>query len=245
MSTYLELVNNVLTRLNENALDSSTFASARGIHGAVKMGVRNAVLRINSVKWEWPFNYGSTTETLVAGTNIYAFESDYKVADWESFYLVGGTYGDRIITNQRLKPIQRQKWYKWHRDRDFDNSTDGLEPPMMVFWDTAQKFGVTPVPDEAYVVAYNYWKVTTPLSAHGDSCTIPEDYDWVIEAGALEDMYMFLDNDQRTALGKIDFEDAINDMARVLIPQDIGDVRDTRVNFGSGRYYSSHSDVMI
>jgi hypothetical protein len=80
------------------------------------------------------------------------------------------------------------------------------------------------------------------LSAHGDSCTIPENYDWVVEIGALQDMYMFLDNDQRAALGGQDFEGAIMDMARVLIPQTIADVRDTRVNFGSGRYYSSHAD---
>jgi len=242
MSTYLTLVNNVLDRLNEPNLDSSTFASARGIHSAAKLGVKNAVMRINAVKWEWPFNYATTTETLVVGQSTYSFESDYKLADWESFYLVGGTYGDRTITNTRLRPIQRQEWYKRYRDTDFDNSTDGREPPRFVFWDSAQDFGVTPCPDEAYVVAYNYWKTTTALSAHGDSCTIPENYDWVVEIGALQDMYMFLDNDQRAALGGQDFEGAIMDMARVLIPQTIADVRDTRVNFGSGRYYSSHAD---
>lgn len=244
MSTYLTLVNNVLDRLNEPTLDGSTFASARGIHGAAKLGVKNAVLRINSVKWEWPFNRETVTETLTVGENSYAFQADHKIADWESFHLIGGTYGDRVITTKRLKPIQRQEWYKWHRNRDYDNLTNGLEPPMMVFWDTTGGYGVTPVPDEEYTISYNYWKMQTPLELYTDECDIPENYDWVIEAGALQDMYMFLDNDQRAALDAVNFEDSINEMARVLIPQTIGDMRDTRVNFGSGRYYSSHTDFV-
>jgi hypothetical protein len=239
MSTYLALVNNVLDRLNEVNLDSSSFSSARGIHSAAKLGVKNAINRINSQKWEWPFNYATATKTLSIGINIYAFEADYKIADWESFYIVAGTYGSQTIKTQRLVPIQRQEWYKWHRDRDLDNAVAGREFPKEVFWNSNQQFGVTPVPDQAYVINYNYWKTTTDLSLYSDTITIPENFNWVIEQGALEDMYVFLDNDQRAALGSVTFKDAISQMARILIPQDISNrMRDTRVNFSGDPFYS-------
>lgn len=239
MSTYLALVNNILTRLNEVNLDSSSFSSARGLHSAAKLGVKNAVNRINSQKWEWPFNYSTGTKTLTIGVNVYAFEADYKIADWESFYIEAGTIGTQTHNTIRLAPIQRQEWYKWHRDRDFDNTVAGREIPKMVFWDSSQKFGVTPVPDGAYVVNYNYWKTTPDLTDHDDVIDIPVNFDWVIEQGGLEDMYVFLDNDQRAALGTVSFKDGISQMARILIPQDISNrMRDTRVNFGGDPFYS-------
>ncbi len=250
-SSYLTLVNNVLDRLNEPNLDSSTFASARGIHAAAKLGVKNAVLRINSQKWEWPFNCVAASETMVIGSNLYALPDNCKIPDWESFYVVAGTYGDFTVTTRNLKPIQRQEWFKRHRNLDFDNAVEGRDMPTRVFWDAthngsgAGSFGVTPCPNAEYIINFNYWKFTTALSAHGDTTDVPTNFDWVIETGALQDMYKFLDNDQRAALGKVDFEDAVNEMVRQLLPQDIGDVRDTRVNFGAGRYYSNHSDIMI
>lgn len=238
MSTYLDLVNNVLTRLNEVNLDASNFASARGIHQAAKIGVKNAIMQINAQRWEWPFNYATTTETLVAGTNLYSFEADYKIADWESFYIQAGTYGDRVLTTTRLWPIQRQEWYKRHRHQDLDNVATGRDTPRMVFWDSSQKFGVTPNPDEAYVVVYNYWKNTTELDASSDSITVPTNFNWVIEQGALEEMYGFLDNDQRAALGKMSFKEGIDRMALLLLPQNISDMRDTRVNFGNRPFFA-------
>lgn len=239
MSTYLALVNNVLDRLNEVNLDSSSFSSARGIHSAAKLGVKNAVNRINSQKWEWPFNYATASKTMIVGTNIYAFEADYKIADWESFYVEAGTFGDVTHRTLRLVPIQRQEWYKWHRDLDLDHTSDGREIPKLVFWDSSFKFGVTPVPNELYVIKYNYWKMTTDLADYDDPIDVPENFNWVVEQGALEDMYLFLDNDQRAALGSVSFKDGISQMARILIPQDISNrMRDTRVNFGGDTVYS-------
>lgn len=249
MSIYLELVNNVLTRLNENNLDSSTFASARGIHAAAKIGVRNAVMRINAQKWEWPFNSANVTKTLTAGTGIYSFEADYKIADWESFFLVAGTYGDVTINTQRLKPIQRQEWFKWFSSRDRDHVSGGLDIPTRVFWTGDQKFGVTPNPNQNFILGYYYWITTTELTLYSDTVTIPTNFNWVVEQGALEDMYAFLDNDQRMQIGGNSFKDAIKQMALILIPQNISDMRDTVINNGgianSGSGFRSASDPFI
>lgn len=248
MSTYLEIVNNVLDRLNEVRLTSSTFASALGIHASAKLGVKNAVHRINSQKWEWPFNYSTGIFTMTAGTELYSVPADYKIADWESFIILKQTVGTEEIDSKRLFPIQRQKWYKWHRARDENSEADGRNAPDSVFWYGNGQIGFTPSPDKAYEITYNYWINVPTLTDHDDEITVPENFDWVIEQGALEDMYVFLDNDQRAALGNISFKDAIKDMALILIPQNISDMRDTRVNFGQNSYsrgYGRASDPLI
>lgn len=240
MSTYLELVNNVLNRLNEVELDSTTFASARGIHQAAKLGVRNAVNRINSVKWEWPFNYATSSQVLVPGTELYSFPVDYKIADWESFYLEQATIDDVEYQTSRLWPIQRQEWFKKYRGRDLDAGADGLRQPRLVFWYNNGQYGITPSPSKAWTLHYNYWKITPSLVNDSDTILIPENFNWVVEQGALEDMYMFLDNDQRAGLGNVTFKEAILQMATVLIPWNIGDFRSTVVNFGNQEYRAGY-----
>lgn len=241
MSTYLEVVNNVLTMLNEVNLTSSTFATARGIHSAVIVGVRNAVNEINSQKWEWPFNYATTTQALTVGQELYTFTpADYKIADWESFVIEKQTVGSEEIDTRRLVPMQRQEWYKWRRKRDVDSEATGVRIPNRVFWYGSGGFGVTPSPDAAYVVTYNYWKETDTLTDYDDTISIPENFNWVIEQGCLEKMYVFLDNEQRASIQGMNFKDAIKQMAYILIPQNIADMRDTRVNFGGGQYFSGY-----
>ncbi len=242
MSTYLELVNNILNRLNEVELDSSTFASARGVHNAAKIGVKNAVNMINAQKWEWPFNYAATTQLLTVGQELYSFPADYKIADWESFYFAKQTVSSLEYPSSRLVPIQRQEWFKRYRQRDVDSETDGIEIPKMVFWYGNGQFGVTPSPSVALTVSYTYWKLTDELVDYDDEITVPENFNWVVELGALEQMYMFLDNDQRAGLAGLSFKDAIMQMASILVPWNISDMRDPRVNFGAGYFNTRYLD---
>ena len=61
-STYLDLTNRVLRRLNEVEIESSDFSSVRGIQAAAKDAVLDTVRNINSQKFEWPFNAASGTQ---------------------------------------------------------------------------------------------------------------------------------------------------------------------------------------
>ena len=55
-TTYLDLTNKVLRKLNQVELTSTNFASARGLHAEAKDAVLESVQRINFQKFEWPFN---------------------------------------------------------------------------------------------------------------------------------------------------------------------------------------------
>jgi len=74
-STYIDLCNQVIRRLNEVEIASADFANVRGIQALVKDSVKAAVARINQAEFEWPFNAAEHTETLAAGQTEYTWPS--------------------------------------------------------------------------------------------------------------------------------------------------------------------------
>lgn len=216
-STFLKLTNDVLRKLNEVELTDTTFPSARGIHAMAKDAVRDAVKVINTQKFEWPFNATTGSQTLTAGTTGYTWPSDLKIPDWESFYIENdGTLATETVV---LKQISKEDYWKYFRANDLDAGVDGIETPRYVFELSNGGFGITPSPDEAYIVKYTYFINTVDLEDFDDVCTVPTLYDYVILIGALEGMYQFMDNAQRSALSNQSFKKAVSDMAYILIPK--------------------------
>jgi hypothetical protein len=220
-STYLQLTNFVLTRLNEVNLTSTTFASAVGFQSAAKNFVNDALNEINSAETEWPFNFNSATITLTADsttTQTYSLESDMATADWDSFLIrPSGT----TITTAPLRYIPFDYWRKNYKPRDKQvmNDEAGWGKPEYVFQtqENPTKAGFSPVPDEAYVVEYEYWKKPTALSEHGDTHTLPDRFEYVILDGAMMHAYNFRDNVEEAALANKKFYSGIMRMRVELI----------------------------
>jgi len=63
-STYLDLCNLVLRRLNEVEIAADEFNSIRGVQALVKDAVKAALAKINQSEFEWPFNAAQHTATL-------------------------------------------------------------------------------------------------------------------------------------------------------------------------------------
>lgn len=229
-TTYLELTNRVLRRLNEVELTSSNFASVKGIHAAAKDAVLDTVRKINNKKFKWPFNAYSTSgsQVLTVGQETYAWPSQFLSVDWNSFQIVKD---DALsVSHKNLKFLTREEWYKSHRDTDMDTETDGRGLPYYVFQAQNNKWGVTPSPDEAYTVQFDYWVNPSDLSAHGDICLIPSEFDYVITAGALYHMYLFHDNTERTQLSKQALDDGISDMVNRYLGENHVYAHSTLVN---------------
>jgi len=85
---YLELVNSVLTELNEIELTADTFTSSRGVQSMVKGVVNKAINDIYNSEIEWPFLIETQTDDLIAGTQEYNFPSDFRKIDFDSFMLL-------------------------------------------------------------------------------------------------------------------------------------------------------------
>lgn len=224
-STYLDLTNRVLRRLNEVELTASTFPSAIGIHAVAKDAVLDAVRMINSEKYAWPFNNVSGTQVLVANTNEYPWPADFSTAEWDSFYI----YKDGTLntTTKKLKHISYKEWYDRFRENDYD-STTGITDPYFIFDVGNGNFGVSPVPNAAYTLNYRYFLNSVNLELYGDVCSVPSAYDYVIVDGALWYMYIFLDNTPRAQAMEQSFIRGINKMDYLLIPKS-PNMRDTRI----------------
>lgn len=230
-STYIELTNRLLRRVNDVEIGESDFISVRGIQAAAKDYILDAVREINSSRIDWPFNAVEHSQNLVKGIEEYAWPADFTAADWESFQLQKDDALD--INHKQLQPISREEWYHNYRDMDYDSGMDGKNIPDFVFPSHGNGWGVTPSPDEVYAIKFRYYKNPIDLNAFDDQVTIPSKFDYVIMAGALYHMNLFKENSEGVAIAKRKFDDGIRDMTNLYLPNPLY-AYDSRVNFGGG-----------
>ena len=83
------------------------------------------------------------------------------------------------------------------------------------------KFGVSPIPDAAYVVEYRYWKYPADLVLHDDVAIIPDRFKHVVIDGAMMYMMLFRSNEQSASLHSEKFENGINTMRRLVMDQPV------------------------
>ena len=237
-STYLELTNELLRRLVEGQVTETDFPSVRSVQATAKDCIRASVSEINAKEKEWPFQYGTETQVLVPGTMEYNLPTDCKTPDWESFYV----QKDETLGNptKSLIQISRDEWMKIYRPLDLDQGLLGRDLPEFVFnssYGGVRSFGVTPSPNQAYIVKYEYYKKDSELVLYSDQVTIPQEWDYVIINGALKHYYMSRDNTQQAAAWSQEFDKTLNQMRHTLIPKK-DNVFTNVVNFGGQRWRS-------
>lgn len=231
-STYMDLTNRLLRRVNDVELTQSAFASARGLQATAKDIILDTVREINSSRIDWPFNAVEHSQTLSIGVEEYAWPADFVAADWNSFQL---QKDDTLnINHKQLQPITREEWYHNYRDLDYDSETAGKAVPDLVFPSHGNGWGITPSPNAAYPIKYRYYKSPPDLDLFDDEVTIPSKFDYVIMAGALYHLNLFKENADGVAIAKKRFDDGINDMTNLFLPNPTK-VYDSRVNFGGGQ----------
>ena len=151
---YLGLVNDINRRLNEVELTSSNFINANGEYGMIKDAVNSAIRYINQHEYEWPFNHVQADETLTAGIVRYAFPSDAKTIDFDSFRIKrNDTLGN---DTKRLRIISYEEYLDKYIDGEYNTSAGIRAVPDYVFRSPSQEFGFVRTPDKAYEVAYEY-----------------------------------------------------------------------------------------
>jgi len=227
-TTYIELCNQVLRRLNEVEIANAEFGSVRGVQALVKDAVKAAVAKINQAEFGWPFNAAEETDTLVVGQEEYTWPSYFKVADWNSFQIQAND--GQNVNFKTLKRIDRDEWYKYHRDDDYAAGVTGRGVPEFVFESHGTGYGVSPSPDKAYTLKFRYFMNYADITNYDDVTRIPESYDSVLIDGALYHMYMFKDNIESAQAAFMAFEQGIKNLQTLYINNEIG-VRDTRIKF--------------
>ena len=211
---FIGLVNDVNRRLNEVELTSANFASATGFYSQAKDAVNASIRYINQSEYNWPFNHTEQTTTLVANTSRYAYPADAKVINFQSFRIKEDTTLGNATT--RVKELAYEEYLDKYVAQEYNNSTNqGV--PIYVVQAPDLEFILSPEPDKAYILVYEYYTFPTTLSAATDTTNIPERFRHVIVDGAMYEAYMFRSNLQAAGLAKSKFDEGIKHMRSQLI----------------------------
>jgi hypothetical protein len=215
MSTYVTLVNQLLRRLNEVALDSAGdgFATVKGVQALAKDSINNSIRHILQDGHEFPFLKTTYTQTLTALQKEYSFQSDFSTVDWDSFFLkVHSTESNEPAL---LKPISYEEYLQNYRVSDETNTTGAA--PQIVYQTYEEKFGISPPPNTDYEVEYVYFSYPNDLSAYNDTAIIPSRFDHIVVDGAMMYMMRFRSNDNQAQIHQNNFEKGIKAMRNLLM----------------------------
>ena len=227
MSTYLDLTNQLLRRLNEVEIAQADFPSVHGVQATAKDAVKNAIAKINQAEYEWPFNAVQHTQLLVVGQEEYSWPQYLKVADFNSFQLQPNS--SLGVQATQLKFIDRDTYYRNFKDLDDNAGAAGRAIPTTVAEGFGNGYAVTPSPDQAYTIKFRYYQTHNDLVAYGDLTRVPDTYDNVIIEGALMQMYMFRDNMEAAGISAQLFQQGVKEMQGILMNK-YEAIRDTRIS---------------
>lgn len=212
---YIGLTNEVNRRLNEVELTSANFSTATGFYAHIKDAVNAAIRDINHTHYEWPFNHILAEETLTAGTTRYAFPTDASTIDFDTFRIKeNSTFANETV---RLGVITYDDYLQRFVDQEYSTDSSKRDVPSYVFHAPSLEWGVVPAPDQAYEIAYEYYRIPVDLSSSTDVPSIPERFKQVVLDGAMYHAYMFRSNEQAASLAKAKFEEGIKKMRILLI----------------------------
>ena len=211
---FLGLVNAMNIRLNEVELTSSNFATATGFYSQAKDAVNAAIRYLNQSEYFWAFNHNTKEQTLVANTSRYAFPTDAKVVNFNTFRIKENSTLGNATT--RLTEIAYEDYLDRYVEQEY-NTSSGQGVPTQVAQAPDLKFILTPEPDKAYELVFEYYSFPTDLSATTDAPTIPERFQHVIVDGAMHYGYLFRGNTQDAMVMKEKFDEGIKHMRSQLI----------------------------
>lgn len=220
MATFLNITNELLRRLNEVTIDQDDFGTVRNVQALAKDAVNSSERKILQSAQEWPFTLTTYEQTLTAGTGTYDFPTDISSVDWESFYIK--QLADKSNQPRRLAVIPYTEYLETYRPGDdTGDSGSGIGVPLRVYQTQEEKFGVTPVPDDSYVIEYKYWSFPVSMSSFDDISVIPDRFTHVLIDGAMMYMMRFRSNEQSAAVHQNDFVEGIKMMRRVLVDDNL------------------------
>ena len=216
-TTYITLCNDLLRRLNEVTFTTSGdgFDTAKNIQAISKDAINNSIREILQDGHQFPFLKTTTTQTMTAGTGTYSFPSALASVDWDTFYIK--ELSSASNTPMALPAISFDNYIQNYRTIEDSAGSSGRTAPTFVYQTAELKFGVTPIPDDSYVIEYVYFKFPDDLSDFDDTMIIPDRFKYIIIDGAMTYMMRFRSNEQSANIHQQKFKDGIKVMRRLLL----------------------------
>jgi len=213
---YLGLVNDAARRLNETALTSSNFSTAKGFYPTLKEAVNSSIRHINQAHFFWPYNHNKEEIDLEAGVSRYALIENAKYVDFGSFRVKRNTTLN-VGQGRRLPQLTYAEYLDTYIDQEYetDSTVGGVSRNVVRTPD--EEFIIVPMPDKAYEIEYEYYMEPVDLENATDVPTIPERFRHVIVDGIMYYAYMFRDNIEMANLSQSKFENGIKNMRVLLV----------------------------
>lgn len=211
---FLTLVNEINKRVNEVPLTQAAFDTATGYYSDIKGYVNSALNRINREEFEWPFNHTTVTQPLTINQSKYAYPSDAKSVAFDTFRVKGDSVLN--VESRRLRILDYEEYRTNCADFEF-NPADHADAPRYVSRARDLAFYVSPPPDQAYDILYEYYKFPEDLVNWDDVPTIPAQFKWVIVEGAMYHAYMFRGGLEEATISNELFKTGLKDMRKIYI----------------------------
>jgi hypothetical protein len=111
------------------------------------------------------------------------------------------------IPVKKLTYISYDDWNTKYLERDLTNSESSQGMPDYIYPTQDKKFGLSPVPDQSnYEIQYEYWKIHTDLSAHGDTMDLDDRFKDVITTRAKYYAYILRSDPQAAQMAFAEYE---------------------------------------
>ena len=136
------------------------------------------------------------------------------------------------IPVKKLRYITYDNYNRMFLERDLNNNSSSYGTPDIVYPTQDKKFGLSPVPDASnYTIEYEYWKVHTDLSAHGDTMDLDDRFKGIIINRAKYYAHILRSDLQAAQLADREVKEALKAM-RVEYINNASYMTDHRVNHG-------------
>ena len=225
LSQSISTTKNKTYRIQVRVFDSSSGGSRL----AIKVGT-SAHNTTNLSTTLTVSNYGeskaldTTFDATVATTYVTIINSDANNLDVDYVRI------SESIPVKKLRYLTYDDWNQRFAENDLTNSSDAQGTPNYVYPTQNKEFGLSSVPDtDRYSISYEYWKLHTELSAHGDSPDLATQYQDIIVNRAKYYLYKLRSDVPAANIANAEFEEGTKRMRLDLIEKS-SYMRDARVN---------------
>ena len=222
----ISTVKNKQYRIQVKVFDSNSVGQAlKVLVGTAAEGSQN----LNTTLTVTDFGEGATldtTFTATAQTSYITLNNTVTTTNLDVDYV-------RISENipvKKLKYITYDDWNIRYSQKDLTNNSSSYGCPDIIYQTQDKKFGLSPVPDQSnYTVQYEYWKVHTDLSAHGDTMDLDDRFKDVIITKAKYYAYILRSDPQAASMAVKEYDNQLQFLRSEYINTKTY-MRDTRVN---------------
>lgn len=223
---FIGLVNDVNSRLNEVELTTDNFNTVTGFFAFAKEAVNSAIRQIQQEEYEWPWNHAEETETLTVAEPRYSFPNDAKTINMNSVRIKRNSTLN--VGTVKLKNMTYEEYLEKYADAEYNTETKGC--PTHIIRTPSRELICYPMPDKAYEMVYEYYRIGYDLISATDVPSIPEQYRFTIVDGAMHYAYQFRGDTASSNAMLQKFQQGIKHLRSININR-TDYLRDTRVHF--------------